>query len=101
MGFVDKFKDMFVTSDDDYEEDEDVDFIPEKEERTSSHTENNSKKSNKVVNIHATTQLQVILVKPEQFEDASTIADHLNAKKTVVLILSLQQKSCPAVLLTF
>ena len=30
MGFVDKFKDMFVTSDDDYEEEEDMDFIPEK-----------------------------------------------------------------------
>ena len=27
--------------------------------------------SNKVVNINATTQLQVVLVKPERFEDAS------------------------------
>ena len=101
MGFVDKFKDMFVTSDDDYEEDEDVDFIPEKEERTSSHTENNSKKSNKVVNIHATTQLQVILVKPEQFEDASTIADHLNAKKTVVLNLESATKELSRRLVDF
>lgn len=33
--------------------------------------------SNKVVNINATTQLQVVLVKPERFEDASTIADQL------------------------
>ena len=40
--------------------------------------------SNKVVNINATTQLQVVLVKPERFEDASTIADQLNAKRTVV-----------------
>ena len=31
--------------------------------------------SNKVVNINATTQLQVVLVKPEKFEDASAIAD--------------------------
>ena len=43
--------------------------------------------SNKVVNINATTQLQVVLVKPERFEDASTIADQLNAKRTVVLNL--------------
>ena len=35
------------------------------------------KKNGKVVNIHATTQLKVVLVKPERFEDASTIADHL------------------------
>lgn len=44
------------------------------------------KKSNKVVNIHATAQLQVILVKPEKFlTDASTIADHLSDKRTVIL----------------
>lgn len=42
---------------------------------------------NKVVNIHATTQLQVVLVKPERFEDARGIAEHLNAKRTVVLNL--------------
>ena len=42
---------------------------------------------NKVVNINATTQLQVVLVKPERFDDASTVADHLNAKRTVVLNL--------------
>lgn len=42
---------------------------------------------NKVVNIHATTQLKVVLVKPERFEDARSIAEHLNAKRTVVLNL--------------
>ena len=41
-------------------------------------------KRNKVVNIHATAQLQVILVKPEVFQDTKQIADHLNSKKTVV-----------------
>ena len=40
---------------------------------------------NKVVNIHATTQLKVVLVKPERFENASEIADHLRDKRTVVL----------------
>lgn len=44
-------------------------------------------KRNKVVNIHATAQLQVILVKPEVFSDTKQIADHLNSKKTVVLNL--------------
>ncbi len=39
----------------------------------------------KSVNIHATTQLQVVLVKPERFDDASSVADHLNDKRTVVL----------------
>ena len=44
-------------------------------------------KRNKVVNIQATAQLQVVLVKPEVFTDAKAIADHLIAKKTVVLNL--------------
>ena len=41
----------------------------------------------KVVNIHAASQLQVVLVKPEKFEDVSGIADHLNDKRTVLLNL--------------
>lgn len=45
------------------------------------------KRSNKVVNIQATAQLQVVLVKPEKFQDSKQIADHLIAKKTVVLNL--------------
>ena len=35
----------------------------------------------KVVNINTTTQLQVVLVKPEKFQDASAIADHLRDKR--------------------
>lgn len=33
------------------------------------------------------SQMQVILVKPDRFEDVTSIADHLNDKKTVVLNL--------------
>ena len=33
---------------------------------------------NKVVNIHATTQLKVVLVKPERFENASEIVESTN-----------------------
>jgi cell division inhibitor SepF len=44
-------------------------------------------RNNRVVNIKATTQLQVVLVKPELFTDAKQIADHLMANKTVVLNL--------------
>ena len=41
---------------------------------------------NKVVNIHATTQLKVVLVKPSKYdEDATAIADHLLEKRTVVV----------------
>lgn len=33
------------------------------------------------------SQMQVVLVKPDRFDDVKSIADHLNAKKTVVLNL--------------
>ena len=39
------------------------------------------------MNINTTTQLQVILVKPDRYEDAGSIANHLNSKHTVVLNL--------------
>lgn len=42
-------------------------------------------RSDKVVNINTTTQLAVVLVKPDRFETAAEIADHLKDKRTVVL----------------
>ena len=57
--------------------------------------------SNKVVNINATTQLQVVLVKPERFEEASAIADQLNAKHTVVLNLESTGKEISRRLIDF
>lgn len=59
------------------------------------------RKHNKVVNIHATTQLAVVLVKPERYEDAASIADHLNAKKTVVLNLEQTSKDVSRRLIDF
>lgn len=59
------------------------------------------KRSNKVVNIAATTQLSVVLVKPERFDDASSIADHLNDKRTVVLNLESTNKDVSRRLVDF
>ncbi len=104
MGFMDKFKGFMGVPDDEYfDEDEgmeEYDYDQGEEEDYSlgtarreplrdaePDTSPKAGRDNKVVNIHATTQLQVVLVKPERFEDASSIADHLNAKRTVVLNL--------------
>ena len=59
------------------------------------------RRSNKVVNIHTTTQLQVVLVKPERFENASEIADHLKDKRTVVLNLESTNKDIARRLIDF
>ncbi|MBQ7938297.1 MAG: cell division protein SepF [Oscillospiraceae bacterium] len=58
-------------------------------------------KQNKVVNIHTTTQLQVVLVKPERFDDARPVADHLNSKHTVVLNLEATNKEVSRRLIDF
>ena len=56
---------------------------------------------NKVVNIHATTQLKVVLVKPDRFENASEIADQLKDKRTVVLNLESTNKDVARRLIDF
>lgn len=93
MGLGDKLRNMFTIPDDGDEDDVDQqDMVEEPVVNRSRKAQeyddyDETGKKNKVVNIHATTQLQVVLVKPEAFQDASAIADHLNEKRTVVLNL--------------
>lgn len=44
-------------------------------------------KRNKVVKIHTTAQLKLVVMQPESFEDARDIANHLKSKKPVVMNL--------------
>ena len=59
------------------------------------------RRNEKVVNIHATTQLSVVLVKPEKFENAAEVADHLREKRTVVLNLEQTNKEIARRLVDF
>lgn len=97
MEFLDKIKQIVGTSEEDYYDDDDME-MEEEEEAAEVRREEPEKfvrhqkpavqhSGNKVVNINTTAQLQVVLVKPERFEDASSIADHLNEKRTIVLNL--------------
>lgn len=87
MGLFDEFRKLARP----YAEDEEDVFpeFPQNREKESTKTRaavtDNSR--DKVLNIHTTTQLQVVLVQPEQFESASDIADHLRDRRTVVLNL--------------
>ena len=126
MGIFDELKRMahpFEDDDDDFEEYEtaapraterrergiDRYERPERVERVSRSNNDNydvigmesERRSNKVVNIRAATQLQVVLVKPEKFEDASAIADHMREKRTVVLNLESTNKEIARRLLDF
>ena len=44
-------------------------------------------KKNKVVKIHTTAQLKLVVLQPESFEEARDIANHLKSKKPVVMNL--------------
>lgn len=123
MGLFDKFKDFIVDDDnedfDDYYEEERSSFASptrtererepvdryERPSRASSFERDERpqrrQRGDKVVNIHATTQFQVVLVKPEKYEEAAGIADNLNEKRTVVLNLEATSKDVARRLLDF
>ena len=106
MSLFDKVKSGLGIGDDGYDDYDDEDEQPENIfARNARASEENDKPSegrrNKVVNVNATTQLQVVLVKPERFDDAGTIADHLNNKRTVVLNLESTNKEVSRRLVDF
>lgn len=101
MGFVSKFKDFVgIQPEDDYIEDQrDMEEVYEDH----SYTADSNLNKNKVVNVNAKpqSQLQVVLVRPESFENATEIADHLNDKHTVVLNLENTEKDISRRLIDF
>lgn len=110
MGIFDKIKEIARPYAEDYEY-EDQEFEVEEEpvvrrrttttERRATPAVDFGDRGNKVVNIHATTQLSVVLVKPERFDAAGEVADHLREKRTVVLNLENTQKEVSRRLLDF
>ena len=102
MGIFDELKKLTQPYED---EDEDFDAFVEPPRREVFEDRRSSKSSDerrgKVVNIHATTQLKVVLVKPERFENASEIADHLKEKRTVVVNLESTNKDIARRLIDF
>ena len=119
MGLLDKFKEIITENDDDFDDyydDDNRDYglaAPERAERQERPRHERAPKperqerprsrgrDDKVVNIHTTTQLQVVLVKPERFEEAASIGDNLNAKRTVVLNLESTNRDIARRLLDF
>ena len=114
MGVFGKLKNAFGIDDEDYEEDELME--DEEEEVAAPVVENTFKadftkntvqipapapKKEKKVSLSSIPRLQVVLVKPERFEEASDIADSLNAKKTVVLNLESANKEVARRLVDF
>ena len=121
MGFMDDLKKLtkpYTEDDDDFDEFDD-DARPSRPTRSStapkpsysgfdldnddlSSSGSSSNASNgKVVNIHTTAQMQVVLVKPDRFDNVSDIAEHLRSKHAVVLNLESTNKDVARRLVDF
>ena len=101
MSIIDELKKWTHPYEDEDEELDDFEETPHREPAFDDRKARVEDRRNKVVNIHATTQLKVVLVKPERFENASEIADHLKEKRTVVLNLESTNKDVARRLIDF
>ena len=111
MSFLDKIKNIVNVDEDGYYPDDDIDsgaFInsdtfdePDDRFVRQQRKATRNMDDNKVVNIHTTAQLQVVLSKPEKFEEVRGIADNLNEKRTVVLNLESVSKEVARRLIDF
>ena len=102
MSFLDELKKWTHPYDDEEDDfEEEFEEVPRRETAFEERRSRTDSRNNKVVNIHATTQLKVVLVKPERFENASEIADHLKDKRTVVINLESTNKDIARRLIDF
>jgi len=122
MGFMDELKKLarpYADDEDDFDEyedeldeladepavEDDVKMAPAREERTvaaaparpvaapaASVARPAAASVSNVVNLHGTGNLQVMLVKPDRYENVSEVADHLRNKCAVVLNLEATNK---------
>ena len=112
MGLLDKVKSVFGQDDyddeyDDYDEydsyeqpkaekpsrreRESVDYMPSSSRSSSSSTFSYSSSSTRrnpsVANVNTNVQMQVSIIRPEKYEDAKEVCDHIKARRPVVVNL--------------
>ena len=96
MGLWDSIKNiMTIPEEDEIDEEVVENSQPEEKKRADDSYSSRNAESPRLIKSKSGTQsktstasqLQVVLVKPDRFEDVTSIADHLNEKKTVVLNL--------------
>ncbi len=113
MGIFDKLKEIArpYAEDYDYEDENDLDEGKKTDDELPTRSRASTRpvstetsfgeQRDKVVNIHATTQLSVVVFHPDRFDVAGDVADHLREKHTVVLNLENTQKEVSRRLLDF
>ena len=80
---INKVMGFLGMSEDDGDEIQEIDNDDENMDIESLMTVN--KKQSKIVNIHTTSSVKVVIIKPEDFDEATTICDSLKSRKIVVI----------------
>ena len=115
MGFMDELKKLarpYAEDDDDFDEELDSGVsnrseAPARERYSDASLDSGYSRgserssSGKVVNIRTATQMQVVLVKPDRFDNVADIAEHLREKRAVVLNLETASKDVARRLVDF
>lgn len=85
--------------DDGNEEEYENDEIEEVEEEELEEPILNSRRNSKVVNIHTSSSVKVVIAKPKDFEEATSICEDFKARKIIVINVSdLEQKTAQRLL---
>lgn len=85
-GLFSKFKNWITEEEEEYYEDEVEDMI-EEDEVIEDFNSIGSSKTSKIVNLHASTHMKVVIVEPKKYDEVTTIADHLKQKRAVIVNL--------------
>ena len=88
-GILSKIKNMLTEEEDYYDDDDEMEEeVYEREddlERNDMSTIRTS--TSKVVNLHTSNSMKVVIVEPKKYDDVTVIADHLKQKRTVIVNL--------------
>ncbi|RDY24915.1 DUF552 domain-containing protein [Romboutsia maritimum] len=87
-GLISKFKNWMVDDEEDYDDIEDVvEELEQEEDINSEFNSINHSKGSKIVNLHTTSQMKVVIVEPKKYEEVTVIADHLKQRRAVIVNL--------------
>lgn len=85
-GIFNKFK-TWITEEEEDEVDVAEDELEQEDEELDQFTSIANTKTAKIVNLHTSSPMKVVIVEPKKYEEVTTIADHLKQKKAVIVNL--------------
>lgn len=85
-GMISKIKNWFM-EEEEYEYEEEYEESIEETETMEEFNSIGNSKAAKIVNLHASSHMKVVIVEPKKYDEVTTIADHLKQKRAVIVNL--------------